>query len=230
MDQLKWGSQRSDQYGTWLGAVLFPARQGESFLDILEFNRKDFRDRLLQPALFGPGSIFKLEHGVKTGEESNALVFSQEISRQGLGKLAIHTDGVLVYGSSLSRDSRSFSLANMYMIDELEIEQLLATFLTYAEGYYKSLPRGEVISSLYIGVSLTGVDNKTFGKLPSQSSNSFSVPSHNLPNPLKAPPTPVQISRAELSNPAVLARKMTEHIARLFRNANAYFTPNSGRT
>lgn len=229
LDRHKWGSQRADQYGTWLGSVLIPARQGETFLDVLDFGRKEVRDRLLQPAIFGAGTLFKLEHGTNTSEEGNALVFSQHVSRQKVARLEVHADGALVFGTSLRRESSGFSMDQHYIISEDDVDQCLTAFLAYADGFYKSLDRGDVISSLYVGVSLTGIDSKTFGKLPPHPLNSFSVPSHNLADPLKVPPTPLQISRADLSSPPALARKMTDHIARLFRTAGSYYTPGGRR-
>ncbi len=228
LDEHKWGSRRESQYGTWLGAVIVPARQGESFLDVLEFGRKEMRDRLLQPAYFGAGSLFKLEHGTSTAEESNALVFSQEISRQSVARLEIHSDGALVYGTSLRRDSTGHSFGNLYIISEDDVQAHLAAFLSYANAHYKSIPRGEMISSLYVGISLTGIASKNFGNLPTYPVNSFTVPMHNLADPLKAPPAPLHISRADLSDAPALARRITDHVARLFRTAKAYYTPDSG--
>ena len=226
----QWGSRRFDQYGTWLGAVLIPARQGESFLDVLEFSQKDLCNRLLQPALFGPETLLSVDLGVRTTEEGDALVFSQgEDRRQTAAVLEIHADGALVFGTALSRDADKFSsLGRSYVINEKEVERRLAAFTTYGTQFYQGLVRGEVITNLYFGASLTGIEHKAFGQLPSYPLNSFTVPMHGLPNPLKVPSIPLRISRAELANPISLSRTMTGHIARTFRNANAYYTPGSG--
>ena len=229
LDRHQWGSHRADQYATWFGAVLVPARQGEVFFDVLDFGRKDVRDRLLQPALLGGDALFKLEHGVIPSEKGNALLFSQEVNRQRVAKLEIHTDGALVYGSSLRSDSGGFSLGQNYIINEDVVEERLIAFIGYADKHYKSLGRGQLIASIYFGGSLTGLEHKTFGKLPAYPLNSFSVPMHRMADPLRIPPTPLQIARAELAASPSLAHKITEHAARLFRHANAYYTPDGGR-
>ncbi len=233
LDRLSWGSVRANQGGTWLGAVLIPTRQGEAFLDILDFGRKELRDRIFQPALFGSGTLFSLEQATTTAEENDALVFSQESSRQRVAKLETHANGALIYGALLGSNSRQdaigYSMARLYIIDENEFKQKLTAFLSYAEQYYKGLPRNEMLSSFYLGVSLSGIDNKTFGKLPVHPITTFSMPMHNLPNPLKIPPAPLHISRAELSDAPSLAHKLTDHTARLFRTAKAYYSGSSAK-
>ena len=229
LDQYQWGSQRAEQYGTWLGAAIIPARQGETFIDVLDFGRKELRDRFLQPALFGPGALFKLESGTSTDEEHDTLVFSQGEKRQPLTKLTIYPGGALVYGASLRRESSGYSMDQLYIIDEDDVETRLTSFLAYANGHFKSLHRGDIVSALYLGVSLTGIQNKTFGKLPAQSLSGISFPSNGPPDPLKVPAAPLQVSRADLADPSGVARKVKEHFARQFRNANAYYTPRSDR-
>ena len=98
-------------------------------------------------------------------------------------------------------------MARNYIIDEDEVEHRLTSFATYAGQFYQGLSRGELIASLYFGASLTGTENKSFGKLPTFPLSSFSVPMHRLPNPLKVPEPPLQISRADLAAPASIARR-----------------------
>jgi hypothetical protein len=228
LDRHQWGSRRPDQYGAWLGAVLLPRRQGETFLDVLEFGRPEVRNRLLQPAFFGSSPLFSVEFATRTAEEGDALVFRQaDDRRQNVTSLAIHADGALIFGAALDRDSGGFSMVRYHVIDEEEVERHLAAFATYAWQFYQGLDRGELITDLYLGTSVTGIDHKTFGRLPSFPLNSFSMPSHGLPDPLKIPTPPLRVSRADLADPASLARRLTEHMARAFRNANAYFTPPS---
>jgi hypothetical protein len=232
MDRHAWGSPRFHQNYTWLGAVLMPARQGEQFLDVLEFSQKHRQDSLLQPAIFGPGSLFDLQLGVQRAEAGDALIFSQgENQRSSVAALEIHADGTLVFGSTLRRrettDSRSLG-SNFFMdivIDEDEVERQLDAFVNYAAQFYHQLDRGTLISSLFFGTSLTGIANKSFGKLPASTQYSFTMPSHNLPNPLNVPSIPLRVTRADLGDSATLARKMTDHIIRVFRNANAYGAP-----
>jgi hypothetical protein len=227
MDRHQWGSRRADQYGTWLGAVLVPARQGERFLDVLEFSQRQRQDAFLQPAVFGPGSLFDLELGVQRAEAGEALIFRQgEHQRSPVAALEIHADGTLVYGSALRREANAFqSIGFNFVIDQDETERQLSAFAAYAGQFYQSLERGDLITSLFFGTSLTGIDNKSFGKLPAATQTGFTIPSHGLRNPLNVPDSPLRVSRAELADPAALARKMTEHIARVFRNANAYYSP-----
>jgi Domain of unknown function (DUF4062) len=231
MDRHKWGSPRYHQNNTWLGAVLLPARQGERFLDVLEFSQRQRQDSLLQPALFGSGSLFETELGVQRAEAGDALVFSQgDDKRSPLAILEIHADATLVFRSALRRhETTDFASVgkNFFMdfvIDEDDVERLLGAFASYAGRFYQNLDRGNLISSLFFGTSLTGIANKIFGKSPTSPQNSFTMPSNALPDPLNVPDSPLPVSRADLSNAATLARKMKEHIARMFRNANAYGT------
>jgi hypothetical protein len=235
LERCAWGSRRPGQYGTWLGAALFPGRQGENYLDVLAFGQKDLRDRFLMPARFGPGTLFAQELGVQTSEEGDALVFRQgDDHRQDAAPVAtleIHADGTLVYGTELGREKKgSFSTVTGFVIDEEGVERLLTAFAHYTNQFYQSLPRGEVITSLYLGVSLTGIQMKSFGRLPTGPVQGVSMPMHGLSDPLKVPDAPLRLSRADLADPTGLSKKVTGHIARAFRQANAYFTSGgSGR-
>ena len=227
LDRHRWGSRHSER--TWLGAVLLPTRQGECFLDVLEFGRPEMRNRLLQPAYFGSSPLFGVELGTRTVEEGDALVFRQEDERRQMAAaLEIHADGTLVYGTAMSRDADGFSLTRSYVIDEEEVEHRLDAFATYARQFYQGLDRGELITGLYAGVSLTGIQYKTFGKIPSHPLNQFTLPSHGLSDPLKVPTVPLRVPRAGLADPTDLAHKLTGHIARMFRGANASFAVGAG--
>jgi hypothetical protein len=123
------------------------------------------------------------------------------------------------------RPEGSRSLARSMIIDEDEVEFRLAALAAYAGWFYRGLDRGDLITRLYLGASLTGIDHKSFGKLPSSQVTNFAMPSHGPPDPLNVPDTPLRISRADLADPKVIARKLTSHMARAFRNARAYYTP-----
>lgn len=231
LDRQNWGSERQNVSGAWLGVVLVPARQGESYLDVLYFGQKDVRDRLLQPARFGPGTLFSQELGVSTREEGDALVFRQEgAHRQPSAVLKIGSDGSLVFGATLGRTSTDFaSVAPSFLIDESEVEACLLALLQYANTFVGTLERGDLITSLYVGTSLTGVGSKSFGRLPTGPIQSFSIPMHQLPDPLKVPDPPLRISRADLASAEQLTSKIVGHVSKVFRGANAYYTPKSDR-
>lgn len=228
LDQHTWGSRGSRQQETSLGIVLLPVRQGESYLDVLEFGQQDLRDRFLQPARFGAGMLFQQEAGVQPSEKGDALIFKQEEDRkQSMIALEIHADATLVYSSNLRRKtSDAFSMLSGLVIDEGEVERQIAAFCHYANQFYLNIKHGDVITSLYMGASMTNIQMKSFGQLPGVA-QSVSVPMHGLPDPLKVPSAPLRISRADLANPSELSKKLTGHIARAFRNANAYLTPSS---
>jgi Domain of unknown function (DUF4062) len=228
MDRFQWGSPRHRPDGTWLGAVFLPVRQGESFIDVLEFSQRQRQESLLQAAMFGNAPLFDLALGVKKAEEADALVFTQEAKQRPDARLEIHADGTLVFGSSIRRRETSDSSAfgsNFFLdliIDEDEVDRQFTACAAYADTFYRSLKRGDLVSSLFFGSSLTGIANKTFGKSPLSTQTSYTMSSNALPDPLHVPDPPLRVSRAELGNSAALGRKMTEHIIRLFRNANAY--------
>lgn len=216
-ERLRWGTRSRNQNGTWLGVVLIPARQGLSFFDVLDFGRTELQHRLLQPALFGSPAVFSLTLGNDVAEEGDALVFTQQANQQVVSRLEIHPDGTLVFGTQLDRDGRGGFMSHMFLIDDAEVERRLTAFLAYANAHYQGLPSGELVSSLYLGTSLTGIEYKTFGRPASQTSGQISVRTRGVPDPLKAPATPMSISKADLSDPPALASRMAQHIARQFR-------------
>jgi len=138
--------------------------------------------------------------------------------------LEIHANGTLVYGTTLRRKRDDpLSIVAGFVIDEDETERRLAAFAHYANLFYRSLERGDVITGLYLGTSMTGIQMKSFGRIQTSPSNGVAVPMHGLADPLKIPSVPLRISRAELAEPATLAKKATGHIARAFRTANVYY-------
>ena len=224
LDRYRWGSRRSDQSGTWLGGVLVPARSGDAFLDVLDFDKKKYQDELLQPAVFGAGSLFNLDvGGVQRSEVNDSLVFRQESNRSVLTThLEIHADATLIYGALVEREQSSFSGAGAWVIEEVKVEQQLQAFLAFAGQFYQKLSRGDLITSLFFGSSLTGIEHRSFGYAPPQNRGGFTVPMHNLANPLNIPDLPLRVTRADVTTPDILARRMVDHIARVFRNAKAY--------
>ena len=223
-DRLNWGSRRANQSGTWLGGILVPERSGETFLNVLDFSRKPFRDRLLQPAILVEEPLFDISvSSVQHEEEGDSLVFKQESSRSvPMVRLEIHPDGSLVFGTLLGTDTTSSGFSSSFLIDEEAVERKLIAFLVYAEQFFRNLPRGEMLQTLYFGSSLTGIEHRGFGRSPQRSQGGISVPMHNLPSPLTVPSQPLRVSRAELASTKTLARTMVEHIARVFRQARAY--------
>ena len=98
-------------------------------------------------------------------------------------------------------------------------------FAAYARQFYDALERNAIISSLYLGMSLTGLESKSFGRRPTSSVNQMTVPIHRIEDPLKVPKEPLQISRSDLRDSSSLGQQATELIARAFRAGNLYYSP-----
>jgi hypothetical protein len=225
-DHHRWGRREAAYSGTWLGAVLFPARQGEPYLDILDLSRPEEQEKYLQPTLFGPGAIFRRELGVQNEEGEAHLGFYQGDRRQRSASLEIHTDGTLVFGMALgqSRGSRdNFSVTRMFLIDESEVRQALTTFASYAAQFYGLLTQGSVITSLYAGCSLTGLQSKSFGRIPANEPTSMSIAMKNIDDPLLVPREPLRVSRADLTDAAVIGQRWTDLFSRAFRTKGLYY-------
>lgn len=226
LERHQWGSRRPPNYGTWFGVVLFPARQGESYLPPTDLGLKELQDQLLQPALFGPAKLFRLEHGIAPEEGDEYITFRQPPDAHAASAiLEVHSDGTLVYGKAIDTNrTRDHSLVRLYVIDEDEVLTALTAFTAYAHQFYAQLPRGPVISSLYLGMSITGIQHKQFGRHPAADPSGMSIPMHQLEDPLRVPRQPLQAARAELADAPKLGQRATELIARTFRLAKAYYS------
>lgn len=225
MQTYLWGSQNPRHQRSWLGLVIFPARQGDVYLSPLDLGKKHVHEKLLQPAMFGPSALFRRELGVGTREGSDWLAFVQPAppSREEISRLNFHTDGTLVYGAQLADEGKQHSLIRGFTIDQDEVQQRLEQFCNYARCFYEQLERSAAIQSLYCGLSLTGLSQKMFGRLPKPEPHSFTMPAHRLADPLCVPNSPYKLARSDLAKALEVATNVTELCARMFRAENAYF-------
>ncbi len=222
LDGYRWGAV--DVRGgseAWLGAVLFPARQGEEYLSVQDLSGKRARDRFLQPALFGAHPMLDPRLGTVDREGESSLAFVQdEAHGTECAGLEIQTDGSLVLQRKLGRRDRTgFDLTGSFLIDQDEVREALVGLLEYAHGFYAALERGALIAHAFLGVSLSGISHKTFGVCPDRPMHSVPIPMHQLDDPLCLPRPPVKVPRASLGNPDVVAREVVEQFARKFRVA-----------
>jgi hypothetical protein len=233
LEHHRWGERERHSWNgdsdPWLGAVIFPSRQGEQYLSSIELGRQALQDQLLQPALFGSGAILRRELGIDTKEGLDHLAFEQHDDRQRLAaKIAVHTDGTLVYGFAPGdRDRHRHSILRSFVIDQDEVQRRLTAFLAYADHFYGQLEHGPVIASVYLGVSLSGIAQKQFGRLPDVEPNPVSIPMSQHEKVLRFPQKPRRVARADLADATRLGEELTELIARTFRVAGAYYMPSS---
>jgi len=231
-DRYRWGvlsdTRDAPRHHTWLGVVAVPERQGEPYLSILEFGQEQFRDHLLQPALFGVTAIFRHTRGTQVREDADALIFMQTDPDRNndLTSLEVHADGTLVYGLALGLDHpQDRWMIQMHVIDEDEVERMLRRFAAYANAFFGGLEQSPLIANVFFGVSLSDIENKAFGRYPGVEPTQMTIPEHRLEDPLRIPQPPLRVARAALADPLSLARRVTDHIARDFRLAGAYYTP-----
>lgn len=230
-ERYRWGGlpdpRGAPRHHTWLGTVAVPERQGESYLSYLEFGREQFRDQVLQPALFGTTAIFRHASGTQAREEADALVFEQIDPdwNNVLASLEVHSDGALVYGLALGLDQPQDRMIQMYVIDEDEVERVLRGFVAFANAFFGGLEQSPLIANVFLGMSVSEIESKAFGRYPGADPTQMTIPEHRLEDPLRIPQPPLRVARAALADPSSLARRVTDHIAREFRLAGAYYTP-----
>lgn len=230
VSQHGWGVRRDRGYGwtgdVWLGTVIFPARQGVPYIDVLQLGDEELRDAIGALALAGSPAIFRRSRSTEEAEKADHLLFEQTADRmQGtVASLEVHTDGTLVYRTTIERRaSRGNSLADSIVIDEDEVQRAIAAFVAFAASFYKQRRRDP--GELYLGVSLSDIRHRHFGRLPSYPMNSFTVGDPRLDDPLRVPDSPLKITKLQLAKPAAVAKKAVDYIARAFRLEDAYFTP-----
>lgn len=224
LERHQWGAgtgRRSSNSETWLGAVLFPARLGEQFLSLTDLASATARSRFLPPALFGTHPVLDGHLGTGDREDESSIAFVQS-EPHGLEvvEFEIHADATLILRLRLGRrDRRDVDLRDSFLIDEDEVRSALTGLLEYAQGLYRSLPRGDLIAHAFLGASLSGISYKTLGARRDHESHSGTVPMHQLDDPLCLPRPPLKVSRAALGEPKGVAQEMVEQFARTFRVA-----------
>ena len=231
IDQQGWGVRPDRGRGgwtgdVWLGAVFVPENQGVPYVDELDLGRPELGEQILGLALFGRSAVFRSTRRTVPTEQTDHLIFEQPDDRDGrsVAALAVHTDGTLVYRTVVERrtSTSGYSLADAHIIDQDAVHRSMAAFAAFADGFYKQRKREP--GTLYLGVSLSDIDRKHFGRLPKHDLQSFTIGDPRIEDPLRIPATPLRISSAQRANPEAVASTVVEHVARAFRLAGAYYT------
>lgn len=223
----RWGDRsRPDPTMSRVTALFVPTRQGEEYLSVLDLSQSERHDNLLQMALFGRTAFFRKDLGGSVREAETSVTVEQgDEHHRPVAFAEAWTDGTLICGAALGvRREHTFGLGSM-VIDQDEVARFLAAFCSYADGFYKGVNRAELISSLYVGVNIAGVQYKSFGRLPAVAPTQMTVPTSHFPDPVRIPLQPLKIARAQLSAGEDLARTLIELVARTFRTAGRYYTP-----
>lgn len=224
LDRHYWGAKRPDRYETGLGAVVFPARQ-QQYISAITLGQQRFQDTWLKEAMFGDARLFVSDHGILRGESDDSTIFSQSRDHGLVASLQVHCDGTLTFTKSLGQQGRSsLSLVRSMVIDEDEFRSALLAFLKYANWFYGSLEEGQMLTTFFFGGSLSGLNSKSFGRIPPIEPNRMGMPMHGLRDPLSFPKEPYKLSRADLIDGENAATEITELVARTFRAARAYYT------
>jgi hypothetical protein len=229
IDGLRWGGPLDRRSGgwtgdVWLGSVLVPERHDQPYLDELRLG-----DTALQHELLGlmAGLIFHPRLGTDIVEQRDHIAFVQR-DDQSRGEVAIaeaYADGTLVFRSVVPRrpDAPSLSLADSHVIDEDAVRAMIAGLFTFAQRHYQQ--RRIDPGAIHLGMSLTDIAFKHFGKLPTYPMSSFTIGDPRIEDPLRVPRTPLRVSSDQLADAQRLADVIVQHIAREFRLGGAYFTP-----
>ena len=230
LDSLQWGGPPDRRHGgwtgdVWLGTVLVPECQDQPYLDELRLG-----DTGLQNELLGlmNGTIFHPRLATDIAEQRDHIAFVQrdDQSRRDVATTDAYIDGTLVWRSAVPRRAgarSSLSLADSHVIDEDAVRDMIARLLTFAQRYY--LQRRVDPRAVHLGVSLSDIAFKHFGKLPTYPMSSFTIGDPRVEDPLRVPRTPLRVAGDQLAEAERFADLIVQHIAREFRLGDAYFTP-----
>lgn len=117
--------------------------------------------------------------------------------------------------------SATRSIAESFVIDQALVHSAISACLDFADGFYGLLRRDP--GTTYLGASLTGIQQKLFGQLPSGEVNSFRMPDHRLDEPLSVPDRPLSLTTEQLRSTNDIASIVVDHFARRFRLENVYY-------
>ena len=226
---LRWGGPPDRRSGgwtgdVWLGSVLVPERHDQPYLDELKLG-----DTELQHELLGlmTGTIFHPRLGTDIAERRDHIAFVQrdDRSRREVATAEAYANGTLVWRSVLPRrpNAPSLSLADSHVIDEDAVRAMIARLLAFAQRYYQQ--RHIDPGAVYLGVSLSDIASKHFGKLPTYPMSSFTIGDPRIEDPLRVPSTPLRLNQLVSRDAQRFAELIVQHIAREFRLGGAYFTP-----
>ena len=226
LDCHSWGAKKTNHEGTWLGAVILPIRQGFDCVSPIDLGKRAVQDEFLKPAMFGDAALFARQLGISHRETEASLIFEQKDEHRHslIATLEINCDGTLVFGNAIGRsDRQGYSLVRNFVIDEAEVSADLARYFTYANGFYGGLEEGSLLTSFFFGGSLSGLEHKSFGRIPAVEPSGMGMPMHNFCDPLHLPAQPRKISRAKLADAVAEAGEITHLVGRMFRSAGAYY-------
>jgi len=224
----RWGQRSDSNSESWVAALFLPTRYGEEYVSPLDLGEGETQDRLLQRALFGPGAFFRKDAGSIPKEGATHLILEQQSEyRRPSTVLEVWADGTLACAAALGeRRGRGSGFLHGMVIDEDEVERLVVAFCHYADLFYKDVAHADAVSSLYVGVSLSGLRYKSFGRLPAVDPGHMTIPMADISEPMRIPQQPLKVGRAELAAAGQLGTKLTQLLARSFRAAGSYYDPN----
>lgn len=229
IDGCQWGVPPDRRSGgwtgdVWLGTVLVPEHHDQPYLEELKLGETELQHELL--ALM-TGTIFQPRLGTDIAERRDHIEFVQrdDQSRREVATAEAYADGTLVWRSAVPRraDASSLSLADTHVIDEDTVRTMIARSLSFAQRFYHQCRVDP--GAVHLGVSLSDIAFKHFGKLPTYPMSSFTIGDPRIEDPLRVPSTPLRIAGDQLADAERLAHLVVQHIAREFRLGGAYFTP-----
>lgn len=230
VDELEWGVPPDRNRGfwtgdVWLGRVMVPKRHDEPFIDVLELGNLELHEQLQRLALFGRSAVFRSTRQTGISEREDHVALGQRDNNRIQSMLEAHTDGTLIYRTVVEGRTRSstVNLADVHVIDEQAVLIAITAFLAFSNAYYDY--RAQDTGDLYLGISLSDIERKHFGRLPDYPVSEFTVGDPRIPDPLHVPSTPIRTSSSELENSDKIAKTAVAHIARRFHLEDAYYIP-----
>jgi hypothetical protein len=218
-----------DKSDASVGAVIFPDKQGEDYISIIELDKKEMRERLIQLASFGPSALLSYELGTKSlpRREHISFVQTSQHDRQ-IALLDFYPNGVFSWRSAVPlRSDSPFSSIYNYVIEENNVREKLAKFLCYANVYYSNVLNTTLVSNFYVAAVMYNVVQKMLGHIGPSVPNSFCIPFKSTTDPLIVPQKPLKVARSKLKDPAALANDLTDLIVRAFKSEDLYYSQTS---
>jgi hypothetical protein len=204
--------------------VVAPGADDACKVDEVSLGPGALQDTLIRELLHGKPPLFLVKLIVDTQERPDSLAFHQNDPSTGklLVEVELSTDGAITISHLLGTDSNSASSsAAMFIIDEGEVRSYLEAAIAFAASVYRFLECD--VDQWVIGVSLAGISNKYFGQVPRDDRQSFTLPNHQIADPLIVPQSPMTIAPQQFADPSGLAANLVARIARAFRVEGGYY-------
>jgi len=178
-------------------------------------------DSVLGRALMPAKELLGFRPSVETFAKEQSVEMQQgDDGRDRFLYVELHDDGRLVCGVGLRNDHRSqVDLAAHYVIDSGQVERTVTAFLRLTAGIINTIDSSNSIRQGWLQCRLKGVRQRLVGRMPAAQQSSFTVPMHDLRDPLEFPSAPIRVVVRDLIEPGSLSAGLVGALERRFAEA-----------